>query len=134
MNVEMALDRARTAGPNSVLKYSTQLRFELLEEMQLEQDLRAAIEAEAIKPFYQPQFDLNTGKVIGMEALARWQRDDGITRLDARPVEDEVADAVGHVGMHTGHLMVAGGRDDEDTAVRQVVQRVVHRGVEAAAE
>lgn len=40
-------------------------------------DLEAAITSGQILPFYQPKVDLLNGRVVGAEALARWQREDG---------------------------------------------------------
>ena len=39
-------------------------------------DLRDALENEQLELYYQPQFDLNTGKIIGAEALLRWFKKD----------------------------------------------------------
>lgn len=77
LNADTALNRARRTSKSSYCVYSQALRDELREEAQLEQELREAIEARTIVPHYQPQFDLITGKVVGLEALARWTRADG---------------------------------------------------------
>ena len=42
------------------------------ERDQLDQDLRVAIEADTIRPFFQPVVDLPTGRVRSFEAIARW--------------------------------------------------------------
>jgi EAL domain-containing protein (putative c-di-GMP-specific phosphodiesterase class I) len=43
------------------------------ERLTLEAELRHAIDQQEFVPFYQPQVDLATGKIIGLEALIRWQ-------------------------------------------------------------
>tara|TARA_B100000678_G_scaffold73806_1_gene60657 strand:- start:668 stop:2254 length:1587 start_codon:yes stop_codon:yes gene_type:complete len=45
-----------------------------------ERDLREAIRADRIEPFYQPVVELSTGQVLGYEALARWRGEDGNIR------------------------------------------------------
>jgi EAL domain-containing protein (putative c-di-GMP-specific phosphodiesterase class I) len=48
---------------------------ELLENIELERSLKAAIADDVLEPFLQPQVDIDTGEVVGMEALARWHHD-----------------------------------------------------------
>jgi EAL domain-containing protein (putative c-di-GMP-specific phosphodiesterase class I) len=45
---------------------------ELLARTQLEDEIRTAVEAGEFVPYYQPQMDLGSGKLIGFEVLARW--------------------------------------------------------------
>lgn len=52
----------------------------------LENELRAAIEANELHLVYQPQFDLDSGRVVGLEALARWNH----PRLGPIPPEEFV--------------------------------------------
>lgn len=75
-NADVALNRAKEDGRDTIKEYSQEfddavkLRFKLL------QDLRDALEAKELMVYYQPQFDLTNGKIIGAEALLRWFRRD----------------------------------------------------------
>lgn len=75
-NADIALNRAKEEGRDRVKEYTAdfdkavQMRFQLL------RDLRDALENKDLNIFYQPQFDLKTGKVIGAEALLRWFKKD----------------------------------------------------------
>jgi EAL domain-containing protein (putative c-di-GMP-specific phosphodiesterase class I) len=56
----------------------------------IETELRCAIEAEELTLAYQPLIDLDTGRVAGFEALARWQHDGGpISPSEFIPVAEE---------------------------------------------
>ena len=71
-NADIALNRAKEEGRDRVKEYTedfdraVQMRFQLL------RDLRDALEKNELRVFYQPQFDLKTGAIIGAEALIRW--------------------------------------------------------------
>ncbi len=71
-NADIALNRAKEEGRDRVKEYTedfdraVQMRFQLL------RDLRDALEKNELRVFYQPQFDLKTGEIIGAEALIRW--------------------------------------------------------------
>ncbi len=75
-NADIALNRAKEDGRDRVKEYTqdfdraVQMRFQLL------RDLRDAMEQEDLTLYYQPQFDLITGKIIGAEALLRWFKKD----------------------------------------------------------
>ncbi|HEY9468399.1 MAG TPA: EAL domain-containing protein, partial [Propionibacteriaceae bacterium] len=63
---------ARTAGGDRVELFAPAASAAALDRLQLEIDLRDAITKREVSLFYQPQVDLTTRRVIGFEALARW--------------------------------------------------------------
>ncbi len=62
--------KARWTGKASVFDYG--MREQYIRRGQLESDLKSALARREIMPFYQPQIDLKTGRIMGVEALARW--------------------------------------------------------------
>jgi EAL domain-containing protein (putative c-di-GMP-specific phosphodiesterase class I) len=83
-NALTALQAAKTKGQNSYQYYSSAMNASLAARISLEQDLRAAIAANQFVLHYQPQVDILSEKVIGFEALIRWQHP---TRGLISPVE-----------------------------------------------
>ncbi len=69
-----ALERAKEMGKNTYQFYSQELTDRAFERMVLENDLRFALKNEEFILHYQPQFDLQTGLITGIEALVRWQK------------------------------------------------------------
>jgi diguanylate cyclase (GGDEF)-like protein/PAS domain S-box-containing protein len=72
-NADVAMYHAKAAGRNSFRFYSSDLNAGARERLALETDLRKAIEREELLLHYQPQLDLRTGQVTGVEALLRWR-------------------------------------------------------------
>ena len=70
---DIAMYAAKRAGRNRQVWFDQRMECELLARTQLEDEIRNAIVAGEFIPFYQPQMDLETGKLIGFEVLARWQ-------------------------------------------------------------
>jgi len=69
---DSAMYRAKGLGKNTWQLYQPSLDSEMLDRMKLEQDLRRAVEREEFVVHYQPQVNVETGRIIGMEALVRW--------------------------------------------------------------
>ncbi|MEW6587523.1 MAG: diguanylate cyclase, partial [Nitrospirota bacterium] len=69
-----ALQHARKLGKNTYQFYSPELTEKAFERMVLENALQFALKNKEFVIHYQPQFDLLTGMIIGVEALVRWQR------------------------------------------------------------
>jgi diguanylate cyclase (GGDEF)-like protein len=70
---DAAVSRARSRGKNSYDFYSTDMNERAYERLVLESRLHRAIEREEIRVYYQPQIHLVSGRIVGLEALARWQ-------------------------------------------------------------
>ncbi len=69
-----AMSRAKERGGNSYQFYGQELTYAAQLRLQLENDLRHALNlGDQLFLVYQPQVDLNTGMIIGAEALVRWQ-------------------------------------------------------------
>lgn len=72
-NADIALYRAKRTGRNRAELYCDQMRREGEAERQLHEEILTALECGQFVPFFQPQFDAKTLKLVGLEALARWQ-------------------------------------------------------------
>jgi diguanylate cyclase (GGDEF)-like protein len=64
--------RAKQLGRNRIEVFDVRMRDAIQRRLGDEQDLRAALAAGQIVPWYQPEVDIATGNVVGAEALARW--------------------------------------------------------------
>jgi diguanylate cyclase (GGDEF)-like protein len=70
---DVALYRAKTTGRGTSRSFDAMMDAELRERVVLEGDLKKAIAAGQIIPFFQPLVRLATGRIVGFEILARWQ-------------------------------------------------------------
>ncbi|NND64441.1 MAG: EAL domain-containing protein, partial [Gammaproteobacteria bacterium] len=71
-NADIAMYQAKQDGKNSYKFYSDTMNIRALHKLSLETDLRKALDKGQLELWYQPQIALESGKVIGAEALLRW--------------------------------------------------------------
>ena len=85
-----ASSQAMENGGGRVHFYSAEMNEASLRRLQLEVDLRRAIEDREFRLAYQPKVDVATGAVVGAEALVRWYKDDEVLMPgDFIPVAEE---------------------------------------------
>ncbi|MDQ1362534.1 MAG: hypothetical protein QG652_394 [Pseudomonadota bacterium] len=68
-----AMRKAKAQGGNQEYFYTTDMNRRVHDRLRMENDLRIALDNNALELHYQPQVDTATRKIIGMEALVRWQ-------------------------------------------------------------
>ncbi|EFM10122.1 diguanylate cyclase/phosphodiesterase [Paenibacillus curdlanolyticus YK9] len=71
-NANLALIKAKENGRNECLIYREEWDEASLERLRLQHDLRRAVANREFVLLYQPQYDMNTGDIVGVEALLRW--------------------------------------------------------------
>lgn len=74
---DMAMYRAKKMGKNNFQFYSEELERLALHQLEFEHNLRYAITNGQIDIYLQPEIQVNSGKIVAAEALARWIRPDG---------------------------------------------------------
>jgi len=72
-HADAALYQAKDAGRGCFAYFSEDLTIAARERIALESRLRRAIEQQDLRVFYQPQVDIASGRIVGAEALVRWQ-------------------------------------------------------------
>jgi diguanylate cyclase (GGDEF)-like protein/PAS domain S-box-containing protein len=73
-NADAAMYRAKTSGRNRSVLFNSAVHEDAVNRLQLEIDLRGAIEAGTLELLYQPISSLSSGRVQAIEALLRWRR------------------------------------------------------------
>ncbi|MDC8773457.1 EAL domain-containing protein [Roseateles albus] len=73
LQADIAMYKAKDLGRNNYQRYSEQMQARFKWRMSTEVLLRHAIEADELVLHYQPQIDLRSGRIVGAEALIRWE-------------------------------------------------------------
>jgi diguanylate cyclase (GGDEF)-like protein len=71
-NADVAMYHAKAQGCGRFSFYQDSMREASAQRLSLEHDLRKALEGEQFELYYQPQIEVTTGKIVGVEALIRW--------------------------------------------------------------
>jgi len=72
-NADAAMYHAKAHGRNNYQFFKKEMNAKAQERLHVENDLRQAVEKRQFVVYYQPQIDAEAGRVIGVEALVRWQ-------------------------------------------------------------
>ncbi len=76
MNADSAMYRAKFAGRNNYKFYSETMRTKSLHRLDLENEIRKALDNDQFELHYQPKADAKTWELVGAEALLRWHHPD----------------------------------------------------------
>ena len=117
-NADLALYQAKAVGRGGYAFFERGIRDELESRMSLEADLSRAVDRAEFELFYQPQVNLEDGKLVGAEALIRWRRpnglvlpDDFIPVVNASSISDGIALWVMETACRQGYLWQQKGHD-----------------------
>jgi diguanylate cyclase (GGDEF)-like protein len=91
MNADSAMYRAKNVGRNNFKFYSETMRTKSLHRLDLENLLRTAIDEDQFELYFQPKIDANSCRLVGAEALMRWNHPDrgAIGPSDFIPIAEE---------------------------------------------
>jgi PAS domain S-box-containing protein len=81
-DAELAMYRAKSAGKARCEMFKSQMHAAAVRRLRVETDLRRGLDHKELIVYYQPIVSLGGGKVVGFEALSRWQRSDGLVSPD----------------------------------------------------
>lgn len=89
-DAEIAMYRAKGNGKGQCEVFDHAMHEGAIKRLQLETDLRKAVELKQFRVYYQPVVSLRDGRIVGFETLSRWQRPEGLVMpAEFIPVADE---------------------------------------------
>jgi diguanylate cyclase (GGDEF)-like protein len=91
-NADAAMYQAKAGGRASVITFDERMRAQSRGRLQMQSALRRAIEKSELSLVYQPQIDLETARLVGVEALLRWTSEElgAIPPVEFIPVAEEI--------------------------------------------
>lgn len=117
-DADIAMYAAKTSPTIDVAVFDNSMRLQTMSRLQLETDLRNAVATRQFALAYQPIVDLETGRVVGFEALARWDHPHlgPIPPNDFIPVAEEcgLIGAIGDQVIEIACRQIAAWQDDPD--------------------
>ncbi|SFQ30961.1 EAL domain-containing protein [Pseudomonas borbori] len=95
-NADTAMYQAKHQGRNRICAFTPQMNEQMQRRLLLEQEIRHALHHDEFRLVFQPQLDLQSGRLCGFEALVRWQRKDRLVAPDEFiPLAEETGQIVG---------------------------------------
>jgi diguanylate cyclase (GGDEF)-like protein/PAS domain S-box-containing protein len=91
-NADLAMYQAKAKGKNRHAVFETGMDDRALERLELESDLRRALERDEFRLHYQPKVSLESGEIVAMEALIRWEHPERglVSPAQFVPVAEEI--------------------------------------------
>lgn len=108
-DADAAMYRAKDGGRNLVALFDENMQRRAQDHLDLAAGLRGALDNGDIEPHYQPIVDLSTGRVVGVEALARWRLATG--KLVAPDSFIALAEEIGLIEPLGQHILRTACRD-----------------------
>lgn len=95
-NADTAMYAAKADGRSCFRFYNEEMNARSLEQLKLEEDLRAALVQDQLELRYQPQIDTATGSVVSVEALVRWRHPERglVSPMDFIPVAERTGQII----------------------------------------
>jgi EAL domain-containing protein (putative c-di-GMP-specific phosphodiesterase class I) len=90
-NADVAMYTAKERGKARYVTFEPDMHAAVVRRLDLEADLRRAVERDEFLVYYQPLFELRSGRMTGVEALVRWQHPERgiVSPLEFIPVAEE---------------------------------------------
>jgi diguanylate cyclase (GGDEF)-like protein len=109
---DIATDHATNGRVGRPIWFDDAMERALLVHTEIEQGIRYGLEQQQFVPFFEPQVDLSTGRIVGFEVLARWQHPlSGIIGPDVFiPIAEEIG-AIGRLSEQVIQAALAEARD-----------------------
>jgi diguanylate cyclase (GGDEF)-like protein len=124
-NADLAMYFAKSVGRSKFQYYDASMNASALKRLTIESQLRGAIERGELSLHYQPQLDLKSGRVCGMEALLRWSNAElgDVPPLEFIPVAEEcgLIDAIGDWVLHAACAQASAWQEAGLTLERMAV-------------
>lgn len=76
-NVDTAMYEAKANGKDTYCYFNDSMNVNLMKKIEMQSELRKAIENREFVAYYQPQIQLSDNQLVGFEALIRWKKEDG---------------------------------------------------------
>lgn len=76
-SADIAMYRAKESGRNNFRFFTEQMNTDAMSRLSIQNDLHGALRAQEFRLHFQPQVDIADSRIVGMEALIRWQRASG---------------------------------------------------------
>jgi diguanylate cyclase (GGDEF)-like protein len=95
-HADTAMYRAKDSGRNCMAFYDESMHERIAHRLTVETALYRALDRQELRMFHQPIMDLDTGEVVGFEALMRWQQADGtiVSPAEFIPIAEETGTIV----------------------------------------
>ncbi|MEA3019522.1 MAG: hypothetical protein QOI47_1046, partial [Actinomycetota bacterium] len=79
-DADVAMYRAKTNGRSRIEVFDAALRRQAIDRLEIEAEVRSGIAQSEFVAHYQPEIEIATGAIVGLEALVRWERSGGDVR------------------------------------------------------
>lgn len=124
-DADTALQSAKRAGGRVAVRYAGAMSARSLERLEVEHELRRVVERGELELHYQPQLEIDGGRIIGVEALVRWRHPvkGMISPADFIPLAEETG-AIGEIGAWVLATACAQNRQWQDAGLPPMVMAV----------
>ncbi|MCP3852524.1 MAG: EAL domain-containing protein [Gammaproteobacteria bacterium] len=136
-DADAAMYHAKENGRGNYQFYSEKINDRNQKRRQLDEDLRKAVEEEEFELYYQPQIDTFNNKLIGAEALIRWNHPEGhlVSPFDFIPVAEEngliieIGEWVFKQACHHVHKCLSLGKKTVPVSINLSAVQFAHEGL-----